>query len=579
MFTTTQHVQRPADRSDGIDPRIVDPVPDGVRVSRVSPPADVPAGALHAALMASRDAVVCIGPDGGIVLCNGAAEERFGVTDDEIRGKPFDLLFPGAGPELFGPAAAPAAAAGGSITSWRERVLTGRCSDGSTSPLRARIVPAETAAGAFLTLILQPEPREVQALAELSLLKSMALAIGASADLDTALELSLQQIGTVTGWSAGESWLPDGGGEWLRRGPVWSRAESRLGAFHLASEAMVFRRSEGLPGRAWAAGTAVWIDDVSSDPGFVRAAFARECGLRAGFAIPVLAGDEVVAVIVFYHTERRGQDAVLLDLVATVAAQLGTLILRKQAEDELLRRSEELARSNAELEQFAYVASHDLQEPLRMVASYTQLLERRYGDRLDADAREFIGFAVEGVTRMKQLILDLLAFSRVGTRGAAFQPVDLDEVVDEIVREFGSPDAEQDVRITAAPLPRLSVDASQMRQVFRHLVGNAVKFRREEPLHVRLSAERSGDEWVFACRDNGIGIAAEYFERIFVIFQRLHHRGEYDGNGIGLSICRKIVERHGGRIWVESEPGRGSTFRFTLPAERAQTDAEASPRG
>lgn len=242
---------------------------------------------------------------------------------------------------------------------------------------------------------------------------------------------------------------------------------------------------------------------------------------------------------------------------------------RVHAEEVLSRRTGELARSNDELEQFAYVASHDLQEPLRMVSSYTQLLARRYRDRLDDDAREFIGYAVDGVNRMQALIADLLAFSRVGSRGGAMEATRLDAVVERTLANLEAAIRESGARVTIHPLPVVRGDAGQLGQLFQNLVGNALKFRGAAAPRIEVGAGRDGGQWRFHVRDNGIGIEPEYTERIFVIFQRLHGRAEYPGTGIGLSICKKIVERHGGRIWVDSQPGRGSTFFFTLPAAAA----------
>ena len=225
----------------------------------------------------------------------------------------------------------------------------------------------------------------------------------------------------------------------------------------------------------------------------------------------------------------------------------------------------ELERSNKELEQFAYVASHDLQEPLRMVSSYTELLERRYGDKLDDKGRTFINFAVDGAVRMQRLINDLLEFSRVSTRGKPMQPVDVNRVLGAVRANLSVAIREAGALVTNEALPTVVADETQLVQLLQNLVGNAIKFRGGERPLVHVSAQPGGTECVFAVRDNGIGIAPEYFERIFVIFQRLHARGEYPGTGIGLAVCRRIVERHGGRIWVESAPGQGSTFYFALP--------------
>ena len=247
---------------------------------------------------------------------------------------------------------------------------------------------------------------------------------------------------------------------------------------------------------------------------------------------------------------------------------------RKRAE-EALRRAEaalraekdELARSNAELEQFAYVASHDLQEPLRMVASYTQLLSRRYQGKLDEDADEFIGYAVGGAQRMQQLITDLLAFSRVGTRGKPLVAMESQSAYDEALANLALTIEESGARVDADPLPAVQGDHQQLVQLFQNLIGNAVKFHGEEPSRIHVSALKDGGAWLFSVADDGIGIDPQYFERIFVIFQRLQGRQEFPGTGIGLALCKKIVARHHGRIWVESEPDRGSTFYFTIPAQ------------
>ncbi len=249
---------------------------------------------------------------------------------------------------------------------------------------------------------------------------------------------------------------------------------------------------------------------------------------------------------------------------------LRDITARKKAEEALSEKSEELARSNQELEQFAYVASHDLQEPLRMVSSYVQLLARRYKGKLDQDADEFIAFAVDGATRMQRLINDLLLYSRVGTRGKPFEPTDSYQALAAALDNLQLAIQEAGATVTHDPLPAVMADGSQLVQLFQNLIGNAIKFHgSEKPLvHVGVAPQDGG--WLFSVRDNGIGIAPENHERIFVIFQRLHSRGEYPGTGIGLAVCKRIVERHGGKIWLESEPCQGAIFYFTLPAARVE---------
>ncbi|HSL30086.1 MAG TPA: PAS domain S-box protein, partial [Anaerolineales bacterium] len=242
---------------------------------------------------------------------------------------------------------------------------------------------------------------------------------------------------------------------------------------------------------------------------------------------------------------------------------------RKEAEEALQRLTEDLRRSNAELEQFAYVASHDLQEPLRMISSYMHLLSDRYTGRLDSDADEFIQYAVDGATRMQNLINDLLAYSRVGTRGKEHIPVSMENVLKDALANLEFAIEENGARITHEALPLICGDPLQLVMVLQNLIGNAIKFRGAESPRIHMDARRQGGEWLFSISDNGIGFDQKFAERVFVIFQRLHTRGAYPGTGIGLAICKRIILRHGGRIWVESQRGQGSVFNFTLPALEA----------
>jgi PAS domain S-box-containing protein len=250
---------------------------------------------------------------------------------------------------------------------------------------------------------------------------------------------------------------------------------------------------------------------------------------------------------------------------------------RKLAEEALEKTAAELARSNKELEQFAYVASHDLQEPLRMITSYTQLIAKRYKEQLDTDAKEFMHFAVDGAMRMQKLIQGLLEYSRVGTRGKPFAQTKCEDILSAALANLKLAIEESSATVTHDPLPEIMADPVQLTQLFQNLIGNALKFRGQDAPKIHIGVERKARsdaaslnvppyEWIFCVRDNGIGIEPQYFERIFVIFQRLHTQDKYPGTGIGLAICKKIVERHGGRIWLESKSGEGTSFYFALPA-------------
>ncbi len=247
-------------------------------------------------------------------------------------------------------------------------------------------------------------------------------------------------------------------------------------------------------------------------------------------------------------------------------------IERKRAEKELKETVEELKRSNDELQQFAYITSHDLQEPLRTIASYTQLIERRYKDRLDSDADEFLDFIVEAAVRMKDMIQGLLYYSRVGTKGCEFVPTNTEKLLEIVLSNLNASIDENDATITYDKLPVVVADEGQLIQLFQNIISNSIKFKKDnEHLKIHISSQKDEDlrEYIFSVADNGIGIEPQYFNRIFEVFKRLHTRVEYEGTGIGLSISKRIIECHGGRMWVESEFGRGSVFYFTIPVKQA----------
>ena len=320
---------------------------------------------------------------------------------------------------------------------------------------------------------------------------------------------------------------------------------------------------------------ALRLKDLTGHPASVGFP-AHHPPMQSFLGVSIRAHDRVFGRI--YLTEKHGADEfseldgeIISALAANAGKAIDQALLVEQiqtAENQLRELNSELIRSNAELQQFAYVASHDLQEPLRMVASYTQLLAKRYTGKLDSDADEFIAYAVDGATRMQRLINDLLAYSRVTSQGKTFEEVDCDLLLDGVLSTLHLTIEENHAVITHDVLPKVTADGGQLGQLLQNLVSNAIKFHGADPPRVHVSAERRNHEWLFSVRDNGIGLDPQFADRIFVIFQRLHNREEYPGTGIGLALCKKIVERHGGKIWVESQVGRGATFYFTIPVDQ-----------
>ena len=288
-------------------------------------------------------------------------------------------------------------------------------------------------------------------------------------------------------------------------------------------------------------------------------------GLRTFLWLPLISKDEVIGVLTLASTNVDAYPDSVLHLVERVGTQIAGAIASSQLYAQIKRTEEELKRSNSELEQFAYVASHDLQEPLRMVTSYVQILSEDYKGKLSADADRHIDYVVSGANRMRTLIDDLLALSRIGNEGRAFEPTDCYDVLKRVIANLETTIDNSGAVVTHDVLPIVNGDAVQLTQLLQNLVSNGIKFRSEETPYIHVSAEKGEDEWVFSVRDNGIGIAPRHHERIFLMFQRLHSRSEYSGTGIGLALCQKIVQRHGGRIWLNSGEDKGSTFYFTVP--------------
>ncbi|APW99532.1 histidine kinase [Halobiforma lacisalsi AJ5] len=310
----------------------------------------------------------------------------------------------------------------------------------------------------------------------------------------------------------------------------------------------------------------VVVENFETETRFSGSELLTSHDIRSGISTLIGTTDDPWGLIAAYDTNPQTFTEEDVTFVQSVATILADAIERNQYQNDLEQLVADLEESNERLEQFAYAASHDLQEPLRMVSSYLQLIERRYGDELDEDGEEFLEFAVDGADRMRSMIDGLLQYSRVETQGSEFEPVDLENVLDDVREDLRMKIEESDAKITAESLPRVTGDEEQLRQVFQNLLSNAIKYSGEGPPKVHISAGRNGTDWTVSVSDNGIGIDPKDQDRIFEVFEGLHAADDYTGTGIGLAVCERIIERHGGEIWVESEPGEGSTFSVTLPA-------------
>ncbi len=481
-------------------------------------------GRYRGLLEAAPDAMVVADQGGEIVLLNLQAERQFGYRRDELLGQPVTNIIPEGFAErliaddLRSTEDALAQQIGTGIE------LIGLRKDGSRFPIELMLSPLETAEGTLVT----------------AAIRNISLRKAAEKHLD---EMEGKYCGLLEA-------APDAMVVVNQDGDIVLlnlQAEKRFG----------YRRDELLGQKVTNIIPQGFAERLVADE-LRSAKDAEEQQIGTGIELIALRKDGTEFPIEIMLSPLESAEGIL------VTAAIRDICVRKKAEAHLLRKVEELNRSNEELAQFAYIASHDLQEPLRMVASYTQLLSKRYKGKLDADADEFIAFAVDGASRMQRLIQGLLAYSRVGTKGEQPRCISSDKALQQALVNLGGAVRDSGAVVTHDPLPNVMADEMQLVQLFQNLVGNAIKFQTSGAPKVHVSATNNGTNWTISVTDNGIGIDPQYFERIFGVFQRLHKRDEFAGTGIGLAICKKIVERHGGTIWVESEPGCGSTFRFAL---------------
>jgi PAS domain S-box-containing protein len=478
-------------------------------------------------LEAAPDAMVVVDQSGEIVLLNAQAEKQFGYHRDELLGQKVTNIIPeGFAERLIADGTRTAAEAlAQQIGTGIE--LNGLRRDGSEFPIEIMLSPLESAEGILVTAAIRDITVRKEAERHLAQMEGRYRGL-----LEAAPDamVVVNQNGEIVLLNA--------------------QAENQFGYSRdeLLGQKVTNIITEGFAERLVA-------DALRS----VEAAQAQQIG--AGIELSGLRKDGTEFPIEIMLSPLESSEGIL------VTAAIRNITARKTAEKHLAIKLEELFRSNQDLEQFAAIASHDLQEPLRMVASYTQLLSRRYKGKLDSDADEFIAFAVDGATRMQQLIQDLLAYSRVSSRGAELLEISSEAALKQAVINLSGAIKESDAVVSNDSLPRVLADESQLVQLFQNLVGNAIKYQKGDAPRVHISAVMNGNrKWMFSVKDNGLGIEPQFFERIFGMFQRLHKREEFSGTGIGLAICKKIVERHGGAISVESQPGQGSTFHFSLDA-------------
>jgi PAS domain S-box-containing protein len=484
-------------------------------------------GRYRGLLEAAPDAMVVVNQSGGIVLLNKQAEKQFGYHRDELLGQKVTTIIPkGFAERLIADELRPVEEALAQQIGMGIE-LSGRRKDGSEFPLELMLSPLEGPDGFLVTAAIRDISVRRMAAMHLALMESRyrglleaapdAMVVVNQAGFVVLLNLQAEkQFGYLHGELLGRNVkqiIPDGFAERLIADGLRSAEDALTQQIGMGIE-LNGRRKDG-------------------------SEFPLELMLS-----PLGSGEDVL-----------------------VTAAIRDISARKRAEEHLLKKMQELNRSNEELGQFAYVASHDLQEPLRMVASYTMLLSRRYKGKLGSDADEFIAFAVDGASRMQRLIRDLLAYSRVGSAGKEPCQTSSEAALQRTLTILGGQIEDSGALVTHDPLPDVLADELQLVQLFQNLIGNAIKYQRPGTAEVHISAVHDGaTQWVFSVKDNGMGIETQYFERIFGMFQRLHQREQFAGTGIGLAICKKIVERHGGSIWVESQPDQGSTFRFTLAA-------------
>lgn len=512
-----------------------------------------------------NDAVLSVDSTSRIVFWNAGAQRVFGYNEGEALGSSLMDLMPERFRDAHRAGMARLVATGEARVIGQTVELAAVRKDGSEFPMELSLGRFEIGGDQFFTGVIRDISDRKRAERYRATQHAVTMILAEAPPLDEALPRVLEALGTNMGWQIGGFWEVDGAALHCRA--VWHSEGLDTSRFEAGTRDLSLARGIGLPGRVWDSGRPLWLLDVTEDPNYPRAPLAAEIGLHAAVGIPVLANGDGIGVVEFYTSALREPDDELIEMMHTLSTQLGIFLERKRAERRLTETAAELARSNAELEQFATVASHDLQEPLRKIQMFSQMLEQAEVGQLSDRGRDYTRRMAAAAARMQSLIDDLLALSRVTTQTGPRVTVDLEQLAHQVVSDLEASIAEAGASLTIGPdLPTVRADPRQMTQMLQNLLSNAIKFRRDGVTpEIRLSGEVRPGRALICVEDNGTGFDPRHAQRVFAVFERLHPRS-YPGTGIGLAIVKRIVDQLGGSIEVESEPGRGTTFRVELPA-------------
>ncbi len=526
-------------------------------------------------------AIFMLDTDGNIVTWSSGAERITGYSSEEIVGKNLSIFYPQSAVDRGEPQ-----------HGLREAVLKGRYEDEGwrkrkdgtrywVSFINTPLFDAEGNLRGYARIARDTTEKRIaeetlrqkiileQKMVLVDLLQAVTIAINLAPSVEDAVALLLKEVCTHTRWSIGCGNIVDteSKGE-CQVSKVWYFPEG----FKIRADDSVLRErlvmGVGIAGKSWESGAPVWLDDISKDDSALCVWLSKHQGIKSGLAVPVYEGIRLFSIVEFFSSDNERPDAPFLEVMANIGKQLTAIVERKRLEQLLAKEMQNLSRSNAELQEFAKIAAHDLQEPLKSVQGFVDLLKRRHSDALGDDGRRFLAFIDDAVIRMEQLIRGVLEHSKIRSQEKRFEVTNLNAVVQEVQDNLSVSIEQTGAKIKCEDLPMVVADPLQMVQLFQNLLANALKFRSADKIpEIHISWRRENGDYQFSVKDNGIGMDSRYLNKIFGMFSRLNAKTDYPGTGIGLAICKKIVEHHGGVIWAESQLGKGTELCFVLPDE------------